>query len=54
MREFLQNCKRLLQIARKPGSDEYTKIAKISGLGFILIGLLGFIIMYLATIIQGV
>lgn len=53
MREFLQNCKRLVQIARKPNSDEYSRVAKISALGFVIIGLLGFVIMYIATIIQG-
>lgn len=53
MREFIQNCKRLLQIARKPGTEEFNRIAKISGLGFVLIGLMGFIIMYIASIISG-
>lgn len=53
MREFIRNCKRLLQIAKKPGTEEFSRVAKISGLGFLLIGVVGFIIMYIASIISG-
>ena len=49
MREFIQNCKRLFQVARKPDRDEYFQVAKITGLGIILIGMLGFIIMLVAS-----
>jgi protein transport protein SEC61 subunit gamma-like protein len=35
---------RVLKMARKPTSEEYEKTAKITGLGMILIGALGFII----------
>ncbi|MBA7631822.1 MAG: protein translocase SEC61 complex subunit gamma [Hadesarchaea archaeon] len=45
MRRFLSNCKRVLRIARKPGKDEYLQVAKITGLGITLIGLIGFLIL---------
>ncbi|MEW6222662.1 MAG: protein translocase SEC61 complex subunit gamma [Candidatus Hadarchaeota archaeon] len=48
MKEFLQNCKRMFRIARKPGEDEYFKVAKITGLGILLIGFLGFAVMLVA------
>jgi protein transport protein SEC61 subunit gamma-like protein len=35
---------RVLKMARKPTNEEYEKTAKITGLGILLIGLLGFII----------
>ena len=35
---------RVLKMARKPTNDEYTKTSKITGLGMILIGGLGFLI----------
>jgi protein transport protein SEC61 subunit gamma-like protein len=35
---------RVLKMARKPTSDEYEKTAKITGLGIMLIGALGFVI----------
>jgi len=48
MREFLQNCKRTLRVAKKPAEDEYWKVAKITGLGILLIGFLGFAVMLVA------
>ncbi len=35
---------RVLKMARKPTSDEYSKIVLITGLGLILVGALGFLI----------
>jgi protein transport protein SEC61 subunit gamma-like protein len=53
VKEFLQNCKRLFQVARKPDQEEYLRVAKITGLGIILIGGLGFLIMLISALIQG-
>jgi protein transport protein SEC61 subunit gamma-like protein len=35
---------RVLKMARKPTTEEYEKTAKITGLGILLIGALGFVI----------
>ena len=35
---------RVLKMARKPTNEEYEKTAKITGLGIVLIGALGFVI----------
>jgi protein transport protein SEC61 subunit gamma-like protein len=35
---------RVLKMARKPTNEEYEKTAKITGLGILLIGALGFLI----------
>ena len=40
---------RVLKMARKPTDEEYTKTSKITGLGILLIGGLGFVIFLLAT-----
>jgi protein transport protein SEC61 subunit gamma-like protein len=53
VKEFFQNCKRLLQVARKPEREEYLRISKITGIGIMLIGGLGFLIMLVSTLIQG-
>ncbi len=53
MGEFIQNCKRMFQVARKPDRDEYLQVAKITGLGIILIGILGYIIMLIASMVGG-
>ncbi len=51
MRNFLSNCKRVLRVARKPGKGEYLQVAKITGLGILLIGFIGFIIMLVGRVI---
>ncbi|MBU0530492.1 MAG: protein translocase SEC61 complex subunit gamma [Candidatus Aenigmatarchaeota archaeon] len=44
---------RVLQVARKPNKDEFTMSAKISAIGIVLIGVIGFGI-FLAFIFLGV
>ncbi len=41
---------RVLKMARKPTNDEFNKTSKITGLGMILIGGLGFLIFLIITI----
>ena len=40
---FLQN-KRVLKITKKPAKEEFKTILKVTGIGTLLIGLVGFII----------
>ncbi|MBW3004596.1 protein translocase SEC61 complex subunit gamma, partial [Candidatus Woesearchaeota archaeon] len=44
LKDFLRECKRVLKITKKPNSFEFKTIVKISGLGIIIIGLVGFAI----------
>ncbi|MBT7903047.1 protein translocase SEC61 complex subunit gamma [Candidatus Woesearchaeota archaeon] len=44
IKEFLKENRRVLKITKKPGKEEFKTIVKVSGLGMILIGLIGFII----------
>lgn len=37
---------RVLKMARKPTSDEYSKVVLITGLGLLAVGLLGFLIYF--------
>lgn len=53
LRKFLYECKRVLRVARKPGKTEYIDIAKVTGLGIILIGFIGFVIMMISYVIGG-
>jgi protein transport protein SEC61 subunit gamma-like protein len=53
LRKFLYECKRTLQVARKPDKEEYLDIAKVTGLGILLIGLVGFVITMIAMWIIG-
>jgi protein transport protein SEC61 subunit gamma and related proteins len=43
-REFITECGRVLRVARKPSKQEYWTIAKVSGIGIMIIGLLGFLL----------
>lgn len=54
MRKFLQNCRRTLQVAKKPDKDEYMHVAKITGIGILLVGFIGFVIMFVSSIIIGI
>ncbi len=44
--------RRILRLTRKPKRSEYEETAKITGLGMILIGLLGFIVFILSEYIR--
>ena len=52
VRETLRRYKRVLVIARKPDSKEVKKTTKICGLGFLLIGIIGFIF-YIISVLGG-
>ncbi len=41
---FLNKCKRVWHILRKPKADEFKSIAKVSSIGLLLLGLMGFLI----------
>ena len=41
---FIADSKRIFLVSRKPGKDEYKKMAIIIALGIVIIGILGFVI----------
>ncbi|HSU72388.1 MAG TPA: protein translocase SEC61 complex subunit gamma [Candidatus Binatia bacterium] len=43
-KEFVKECRRVLAITKKPNRQEFKTIVKISGVGILLIGLIGFLI----------
>lgn len=51
LREFFHECKRVWRVARKPDKSEYLTIAKVTGLGILLVGFVGFIIMIIAHLL---
>ncbi len=44
LKNFLSNCVRVLRVTRRPNKEEYLAASKITGLGIILIGVIGFVI----------
>jgi len=53
LKKFLSESKRVLMVTKKPGGKEYKMAAKITGLGMLLIGLLGLITRILGYLITG-
>lgn len=43
-KEFLVECRRVLRATKKPSREEFQTIVKVSGLGIVIIGLIGFLI----------
>ena len=52
LKSFMLECKRVLRVTKKPGSDEFKVIVKISGIGMIVIGLIGYFIYIIGDLIR--
>jgi protein transport protein SEC61 subunit gamma and related proteins len=44
MKSFLYECLRVLRVTKRPDKTEFTTIVKVSGLGMLILGFLGFLI----------
>ncbi len=44
IKRFYIECSRVLKVTKKPNSAEFKTIVKVSGLGIIVIGTIGFLI----------
>jgi len=51
LRTFLAECRRVLKITKKPSTDEFKVIVKVSGIGMGVIGLIGFLISMLKQLL---
>ncbi len=49
----LKQYRRVLYISRRPDRDEFLNVAKITGIGIIIIGVIGFVITLVAQLISG-
>ena len=50
--QFLRQCRRVLYVSRRPDGDEYINVAKVTGIGIIIIGVIGFIISLVAQLLS--
>lgn len=48
---FIRECVRVFKITKKPTKDEFKTISKVAGLGILVIGLLGFLVHLLKTLL---
>ncbi|MEM0230754.1 MAG: protein translocase SEC61 complex subunit gamma [Candidatus Woesearchaeota archaeon] len=44
LKSFIVECKRVFQVTKKPGKQEFLVIIKVAGLGILAIGLIGFLL----------
>ena len=49
--KFIKDSKRVLKVAKKPDGKEYRELAKISALGVAVIGVVGYFIVLLGSLI---
>lgn len=49
---FIRQCRRVIYVSRRPDRDEYINVAKITGIGIIIIGVIGFIISLIAQLLS--
>lgn len=45
---------RILKLARKPTREEFFTVAKVAGIGILLIGIIGFVVYLLITVLPRV
>lgn len=48
---ILKDCKRVLRISKKPNKEEYVAFAKVTALGMVIIGVIGFVIVLVGQLI---
>jgi protein transport protein SEC61 subunit gamma-like protein len=53
LKRFFYQCKVALRLTRKPTKDEFANIVKITGIGILLIGAMGFVIQMIERYIFG-
>ncbi|OPY25730.1 MAG: preprotein translocase subunit SecE [Methanobacterium sp. PtaU1.Bin242] len=49
---FIKMNQRVLKVAKRPDREEYLNVSKITGIGIIIIGVVGFVITLIAQLIQ--
>ena len=53
IKDFWVQCRRVLRITKKPTKEEFLTIAKVAGLGILVIGFIGFLLSIIKRIILG-
>lgn len=49
--KFIKDSKRVLKVSRKPDAKEYVELAKVVSIGVLIVGVIGFIIVLLGSLI---
>ncbi|MCR5026337.1 MAG: protein translocase SEC61 complex subunit gamma [Methanobrevibacter sp.] len=49
--KFIKDSKRVLKVARKPDTSEYLEFAKITAIGVLIVGAIGFVMVLIGQLI---
>ncbi len=52
LKGFAQECKRVLKVTKKPNKEEFKTVVKVTGLGIVIIGLIGLALHMINQILQ--
>ncbi|MEK6861472.1 MAG: protein translocase SEC61 complex subunit gamma [Nanoarchaeota archaeon] len=52
LKPFIQECIRVFKVTKKPSKEELKTIVKVSGIGILFIGLIGFVIHIIWTMLS--
>ncbi|MBU1245431.1 MAG: protein translocase SEC61 complex subunit gamma [Nanoarchaeota archaeon] len=52
-KSFVIQCRRVFRITKKPNKEEFKTIVKVSALGILIIGSMGFLIDLIWTLVKG-
>ena len=44
VKSFIGECTRVLKVTKKPNATEFKTVVKVSGIGILVIGMLGFVV----------
>ena len=53
IKNFMERVRRILLVSSKPDKIEYRQTVKITGLGFVVVGVIGFLIFIAVQLIGG-
>ena len=49
--KFVKDSKRVLKVSRKPDRQEYMELAKVTSIGVLIVGAIGFVIVLIGQLI---
>lgn len=51
---FIRQSRRVIMVASKPDKEEYTRSVKITALGIVIIGVIGFVVFLIVRLLGGI
>lgn len=49
--DFIKQCKRVIRVSKKPDREEYVDFVKVTALGILIIGVIGFVIVIIGQLL---